>query len=115
MLRAPTPILMTCGGSGNWLADATHLPGRDDFRGLKGVTAIAIPGSMLFASPRNDGNPSQRKRPVFPVGEARFLEIEVALDPAPDFVGDLAVAQHRVDELAFHRDQLPRELGSERR
>jgi hypothetical protein len=32
---------------------------------------------------------------IFAVGEARFLQIEVALDPPPGLVGDLAVAQQR--------------------
>src|SRR5947207_12746134 len=34
---------------------------------------------------------SQRYLPILAVGEARFLQIEIALDPPPDLVGDLAV------------------------
>ena len=44
---------------------------------------------------------SQRYPPILPVAQARFLQIEVALDPPPDLVGDLAVAQQQVDEFAL--------------
>jgi hypothetical protein len=36
-------------------------------------------------------------RPIFTIGEAGFLEVEVALDSAPDLVGDLAVDSRRRD------------------
>src|SRR5205814_7867932 len=43
--------------------------------------------------------PLQRKPAIFAVAQARFLEVEVALDPAPALVGKLALAQQRVNEL----------------
>ena len=52
---------------------------------------------------------SQRRCAIFAIGEACFLEIEIALDPTPRLVGDASVAQQRVDELALRRDQLPRQ------
>ncbi len=67
------------------------------------------------ASPRNDVEELQRNPSILPIAQARFLQIEVALDPAPCFVGDLAVAQQRVDELAFRRDQFARQRGAGRR
>ena len=57
----------------------------------------------------------QRHLPIFPVAQARFLQIEVAFDPPPGFVGDLAVAQQDVDEFPFGCDQLPRQRGAGRR
>src|SRR5450432_4138552 len=41
----------------------------------------------------------QRHLPVFAVGEAGFFQIEIAFDPPPNLVGNLAVAQQYVDEL----------------
>jgi len=38
--------------------------------------------------------------------DCRFFQIEVALQPAPRFVGDLAVAQQLLEELTLGRDQL---------
>jgi hypothetical protein len=49
---------------------------------------------------------SHRQPPMLAVGEACFFQVEVALDPAPDLVGDRAVAQQLVDEFALRRDQL---------
>src|ERR1700748_107365 len=49
---------------------------------------------------------------IFAVGEAGFFEVEIALDMSPDFVGDLAVAQQRVDEFSFLTDQFPRQIYS---
>ena len=40
-----------------------------------------------------------------PIGDAGFLEIQLVLDAAPRFVGDLAVAQQLVDEVALGIDQ----------
>src|SRR5438132_12311411 len=68
------------------------------------MAAIAAPAAF-----------SQRYLAVFAVGEARLLEVEVALDPPPAFVGDLAVAQQRVNELPLGRDQLARQGGACRR
>ena len=42
--------------------------------------------------------------------QARFLQIEIALDPPPRLVGDLAVAQQDVDEFPLGRNQFPRQL-----
>ena len=60
----------------------------------------------------NDKNLHSGPAAILPVGEARFLQIEVAFDPPPGLVGDLAVAQQRVDELALRRDQFPRQFGA---
>src|SRR5947209_1480074 len=35
------------------------------------------------------------------VGEARLLEVEVALDPPPDLVSDLALAQESMNEFSL--------------
>src|SRR6266446_10730037 len=53
----------------------------------------------------------QLKRPlaIFAVGEACFLEIEIALDPPPDLVCDLAVAQQHMDEFPLRRNQFARQ------
>ena len=67
-----------------------------------------------FASLGND-ELLQRYLPVLPVAQARFLQIEVALDPPPGFVGDLAVAQQDVDEFPLGCDQLARQRGAGRR
>src|SRR5215471_7050809 len=58
---------------------------------------------------------ASQRRPVFPVGEARFLQIEVAFDSSTRLVGDAALTQQGVDELALGRDQLARQLGACRR
>src|SRR5229473_7366677 len=58
---------------------------------------------------------SQRPLAIFAVGEAGFLQIEIAFDPPPDLVGDLAVAQQNVDEFPLRRDQLPRQGRALRR
>ena len=38
---------------------------------------------------------------LFPVVDHRFLQVEVALDPAAGFVGDLAIAQELVEMRAL--------------
>src|SRR5579863_2581935 len=48
------------------------------------------------------------------VREARFLEVEIAFDVPPGFVGDLAVAQQDVDELPFGCNQFPRQITARR-
>src|SRR5260370_42042366 len=57
----------------------------------------------------------KRRLAMFAVGEARFLQIEVAFDSPPRLVGDPAVAQQDVDEFPLRRDQLPRQLDPRRR
>ena len=52
----------------------------------------------------------QRHLPIFPISQARFFQVEIALDVPPDLVGDLAVAQQSVDEFSFLRNQFPRQL-----
>ena len=58
---------------------------------------------------------SQRNLAIFTVGEAGFLQIEVALDPPPRLVGDPAVAQQGVNALALDPDQFPRQFGADGR
>ena len=41
-----------------------------------------------------------------PRQDRRFFQIEIALQPPPRLVGDLAVAQQLVEEVALGRDQL---------
>jgi hypothetical protein len=41
----------------------------------------------------------ERDPAIFAVAEACFLQIEIAFDPPPRLVGDLAVAQQDVDEF----------------
>ncbi len=53
---------------------------------------------------------SQRRPAIFAVGEARLLQVEIAFDPPPDLVGDLAVAQQDVDEFPLRRNQLSRQF-----
>src|SRR6476661_2885059 len=53
---------------------------------------------------------SQRHPAIFAVGEACFLQVEIAFDPPPDLVGDLAVAQQDVDEFPLRPNQFPRQL-----
>src|SRR5215213_4788436 len=65
--------------------------------------------SRVFPSARPSG-PA-----IFAIGEACFLEIKIALDPAPDLVGDPSVAQQDVDELALRRYQFARQLDAGRR
>jgi hypothetical protein len=58
--------------------------------------------------------PLQRQSPKLPIAQAGFFQVEIALDVPPDLVGDLAVAKQGVDELAFRRDQFPRQGGAGR-
>ena len=51
----------------------------------------------------------QRPFAIFAVGEACFLQIEIAFDPPPDFVGNLAVAQEHMDEFPLCRNQFARQ------
>src|SRR3977135_2777768 len=67
---------------------------------------------------RNDGSAArslQRRLAVFAVGEASFLRIEIAFDPPPYLVGNLAVAQQAVNEFPLRRYQFPRQLRSRHR
>src|SRR6266478_7074455 len=64
--------------------------------------------SSLCSSQRRKS--SQRGPAIFAVGEARFLQIEIAFDPPPDLVGDLAVAQQDVDEFPLRCNQLSRQF-----
>ena len=48
---------------------------------------------------------SQRRFAFAPRQDCGLFQIEVALQPAPRFVGDLAVAQQLVEEVALGRDQ----------
>src|ERR1700730_3736546 len=87
------------------------------------------PGGRLLSQGRDEGKPrlgapppplagegsSQRYLAVFAVGKARFLQVEVAFDPPPRFVGDLAVAQQHVDEFALGRNQFARQRRPLRR
>ena len=80
----------------------------------KRFTLDGSPSSHRLA--RGAGIPRlQRQSAIFSVREARFLQIEIALDVAPGLVGDLAIAQQHVDEFALGGDQFPRQLGSRHR
>src|SRR4029079_18302840 len=46
------------------------------------------------------------------VGDARLLEIQLVLDPASGFVGDLTVAQELIDEIALGIDEFFLERGA---
>jgi transposase-like protein len=72
-------------------------------------------GPNTFAGTTEERSFSQRRRAIFAIRKAGFLEIEVAFDPPPRFVGDLAVAQQDVDELALLGDQFAGQVDAGRR
>ena len=77
------------------------------------LTLLAMTAQCIrarFAIPLPTAAPA-----IFAVGEAGFLQIEIAFDPPPGLVGDLAVAQQHVDEFALRRDQFPRQVDARRR
>src|SRR5262249_40826791 len=82
--------------------------GRSSFTFVGEGRALMARTSPAKTAKRN--RRSQRHAAIFAVGEACFLQIEVALDPPTGLIGDLAVPQQRVDELPLLGDQFARQL-----
>src|SRR3954453_13071935 len=54
----------------------------------------------------------QRRHAFAPRQDRGFFQIQIALEPAPRFVGDLALAQQLVEEISLSLDQILAQIVS---
>src|SRR3979411_2071780 len=96
--------------SRGWSPSSLRAQRSNPFHGSAERTLDCFVASLLAMTDINASRFSQRRPAIFAVGKARFLQIEIAFDPPPYLVGDLAVAQQHVDEFPLRRNQFPRQV-----
>ncbi len=73
----------------------------------RGSVCFWIPARELRSRPGMTSWKLQRRHAFAPRQDRGFLQIQIALQPAPRFVGDLAVAQKPIEEVTLGGRSIP--------